>query len=310
PHGPIWDWNDLSAFNQIMQEVGELGKKYKCYSCIIDPCITENDSDVIKYLNESGLVFKKNAEELQTIQARNNYMLFLNGRNEEEIFASFHKKWRYNIRLSERRGVVCKVCGKESLDDFHGLMAETGKRDGFAIRSKEYFESMLDSLGENCRLYMCYSQEGIPLSGAVTSQYAGKTCYIYGASSNENRNLMANHFMQWNMIQWAIQNNCELYDFQGIPFYTDETHPNYGVYRFKKGFNGEVVTYAGEFHKIYKPVINKIVKIFLKLRWFKNDLYRRILLLASKKKEKSVKQAKELNTSSNKNQKATENKDN
>ncbi len=37
-----------------------------------------------------------------------------------------------------------------------------------------------------------------------------------------------------------------IYDFQGIPFYNDETNPNYGVNKFKKGFNGEVVTYEGE----------------------------------------------------------------
>lgn len=280
PHGPVWDWNDSTAFDRFMEEVDQLCKKYKSYSCVIDPCITENDRDVVKYLKQSGFKFKENAGELKTIQARNNYMLFLDGRNEEEIFNSFHKKWRYNIRLSERKGVVCKICGKESLEDFYKLMLETGQRDGFAVRSIEYFEKMLDSLGESCRLYMCYSGD-IPLSGAITTQYAGKTCYIYGASSNEHRNLMANNLMQWTMIKWAIENNCEVYDFQGIPFYTDETHPNYGVYRFKKGFNGMVVTYAGEFKKVYKPFSNNFVTLALKLRWLKNDLHRRWLIATS-----------------------------
>ena len=46
---------------------------------------------------------------------------------------------------------------------------------------------MLNGLGpEHCRLFMCYVDEDgkqIPLSGAVTTQYAGKTCYVYGASA-------------------------------------------------------------------------------------------------------------------------------
>ena len=41
------------------------------------------------------------------------------------------------------------------------------------------------------------------------------------------------------MINWALEGKNYIYDFQGIPFYNDETNPNYGVYKFKKGFNGE-----------------------------------------------------------------------
>ena len=72
---------------------------------------------------------------------------------------------------------------------------------------------------------------------------------------------MPNYLMQWNMICWAIENGCWLYDFQGIPFYKDETHPNYGVYRFKKGFNGDVMTYAGEFEISYKKTAKLAVKL-------------------------------------------------
>ncbi len=54
-------------------------------------------------------------------------MLKINGRTKEEIFSSFHKKWRYNIRVAERKGVECRICGRESLDDFYGLMKETGE---------------------------------------------------------------------------------------------------------------------------------------------------------------------------------------
>ena len=45
----------------------------------------------------------------------------------------------------------------------------------------------------------------------------------------------------------------------GIPFYTDETHPNYGVYKFKKGFNGEVVTWVGEFFSTFMPARKKLI---------------------------------------------------
>lgn len=268
PHGPVCDYKDRGALEKIMEGVEILRRKYRAYETIFDPCITENDTEEIEIFKEMGFSFKADAPELSTIQARNNYVLKINGRTKEEIFDSFHKKWRYNIRVAQRKGVECRICGAEALDDFYTLMEETGKRDGFCIRSREYFNRMLDNLGEHCRLYMCY-YEGHPVSGAVSVQYAGKTCYVYGASTTLYRNVMPNYLMQWNMICWAVESGCRLYDFQGIPFYKDETHPNYGVYRFKKGFNGEVMTYAGEFSLCY----NRAVRLAVRTAGF---LYRRI----------------------------------
>jgi lipid II:glycine glycyltransferase (peptidoglycan interpeptide bridge formation enzyme) len=264
PHGPVCDYTDRETLDDIFNGIEIIRKKYRGYELRIDPCITENDTEEIEVFKSFGFDFNENAPELTTIQARNNYILKINGRNSDEIFESFHKKWRYNIRVASRKGVECKVCGTECLDDFYGLMEETGKRDGFYIRSKEYFRQMLENMGEHCRLYMCYLN-GEPLSGAVTTQYAGKTCYVYGASTAKMRNVMPNYLMQWNMICWAVENKCEIYDFQGIPFYKDENHPNYGVYRFKQGFNGEVLTYAGEFVKKYNNFFDKLIECTGKL---------------------------------------------
>lgn len=261
PHGPVCDLCNENVLNQIMKGIELIRKKYNGYEFISDPFITENDTTETEFLINFGFRHKYNPPELSTIQARNNYIIKLNGRTKEEIFSSFHKKWRYNIRLAERKGVECRICGIEALDDFYPLMIETGKRDGFPIRSKDYFRKMLENLGEHCRLYICY-YEDVPVSGAICVQYAGKTCYVYGASASYYRNVMPNYLMQWNMICWAIESSCEIYDFQGIPFYKDETHPNYGVYRFKSGFNGEIMTYAGEFSICYSLPAKLFVKFF------------------------------------------------
>lgn len=265
PHGPVCDYNDIETMRELLDAIGEIAEKYNAYQLKIDPCITENDKLEIDAFKSLGFTYKENAPELSTIQARNNYMLFFNGRSKDELFAAFHKKWRYNIRVAEKHGVVCKVCGKEALDDFYPLMVETGKRDGFCIRKRSYFEKMMDSLGESCRLYICYLS-GVPLSGAICVRYAGKSCYVYGASTIRLRNVMPNYLMQWNMICDAVDSGCIVHDFQGIPFYTDEKHPNYGVYRFKKGFNGEVVTYAGEFDLCYKRTKKRLSDIAYRIR--------------------------------------------
>ncbi len=284
PHAPVCDWSNRTVMEDLFEGVKVLAKKHKSYEFMWDPCCEEGDREVIELIKSMGFSFIEDAPELSTIQARNNYMLRnIEGKTEDEVMMTFKPDWRNRIRKATRKGVVCKACGKEALDDFYPLMQETGTRDGFAIRPKEYFARMLDALGEeHCRLFVCYVNnddtggKDVAVSGAVTTQYAGKTCYVYGASSNQYRNTMPNYLMQWTMIQWALENNNFIYDFQGIPFYKDETHPNYGVYKFKKGFNGEVVTYAGEFYYCFSLFKKRVVKIFEKIYRGYHEIQRKL----------------------------------
>ena len=69
-----------------------------------------------------------------------------------------------------------------------------------------------------------------------------------------------------------------IYDFQGIPFSNDETNPNYGVYKFKKGFNGEVVNYEGEFFYIFKHFMKKVVDFCEKIVMDRHERKRQKLL--------------------------------
>lgn len=250
PRGPIWDYRDQGALRDLLRGLGELAKKYHAYSCKLDPMVEESESEKIYALRSAGLGFVPWQEDDETIQCRSNYILELQGRSEEELLNSFKSKCRYNIRLAEKKGVVCSVCGKERLGDFQRLMEETRSRDGFQMRRREYFARMLDALGEHCRLYMC-DYQGQPLSGAICVQYGGRACYVYGASSNAHREVMPNYLMQWEMIRWAVESGCDIYDFQGVPHWYEPEHPNYGVYRFKTGFNGRLAVYAGEFSMVY-----------------------------------------------------------
>ncbi|WP_295154269.1 peptidoglycan bridge formation glycyltransferase FemA/FemB family protein [uncultured Ruminococcus sp.] len=264
PHGPVCDWSDKEVMTDLFEGIKVLAKKYKAYQFMWDPPFEEKERDRSKLITDMGFSHIDDAPELTTIQARNNYMLRnIKGKTADEVMQSFKPDWRNRIRKGPKKGVYCEICGTEALDDFYPMMEATGIRDGFSIRGKDYFVKFIEGLGkDHCHLFMCYVDEDgkkIPLSGAVTTQYAGKTCYVYGASANHHRNLYPNYLMQWTMINWALEGNCEIYDFMGIPFYKDETNPNYGVYKFKKGFNGEVVTYAGEYFYTFRPIMKKIV---------------------------------------------------
>lgn len=104
--------------------------------------------------------------------------------------------------------------------------------------------------------------DGKAVCGAIATNYAGKTCYVYGASDNIYRNVMPNYLMQWEMIRWAVETGCTLYDFQGVSGNLDKNSPMYGFIRFKKGFHGQ----AGRNTPVngiitYRPVIGKLVDL-------------------------------------------------
>ena len=177
------------------------------------------------------------------------------GKTEEELLANFHQKWRYNIRLAERKGVTVRICGKEMVPAFSDLMLTTGVRDGFVTRKPEYFAAMLDNLGEHARLYMAFDPNDTPIAGTLAIHYGDKVWYLYGASSNEHRNLMPNYLLQWRMIQWAVETNCRIYDFRGVSGDVSEDNPLYGLFRFKQGFGGDFTEFVGEMDLVLSPVI-------------------------------------------------------
>ncbi len=265
PRGPVCDLNNKELLKELKSGIDLLAKRRHAYQLKWDPEVAADDDSFLKTMKEMGFSLFAGPEGFETIQARFNYHLFFNGRNEEELFKNLTQKTRYNIRLAMKHGVKVMPVGEEYLDEFVRLMQLTGERDGFRVRSKEYFARMLQSLGPHARLYMgFYNNRAV--CGAIAVNYAKKTCYVYGASDNLYRNVMPNYLMQWEMIRWALETGCYLYDFQGVSGNLDENSPMYGLYRFKKGFNGQLDEYAGEFNYTYRPSVAKAVEGALALR--------------------------------------------
>jgi len=275
PRGPVCDYTDRAILEDLKSGVDTLAKKHRAHLYKMDPDIGAGDIAFLKTAADMGFSLFKGGDGFETIQARFNYRLYLDGRDEDALFMNLTQKTRYNIRIAMKKGVTVEVRGKEALGDFMRLMAVTGERDGFSIRSKAYFEKMLHSLGGHIRLYMAY-YEGEAIAGAVTTNYGGKACYIYGASDNAHRNVMATYLIQWEMIRWAVETGCIVYDFQGVSGNLDENDPLYGLYRFKRGFNGTLDELAGEFDFIYMPVRAKLIKLAINLNEKLRALKRRL----------------------------------
>ena len=253
--GPVCDLDDRETFSQLLDGAKVLAKKYKSYVIKIDPDVPSSNTAFSSMLQSFGFRAKEGGKNFEAIQPRYVFRLNVEGKTEEELLANFHQKWRYNIRLAERKGVTVRICGKEMVPAFSDLMLTTGVRDGFVTRKPEYFAAMLDNLGEHARLYMAFDPNDTPIAGTLAIHYGDKVWYLYGASSNEHRNLMPNYLLQWRMIQWAVETNCRIYDFRGVSGDVSEDNPLYGLFRFKQGFGGDFTEFVVEMDLVLSPVI-------------------------------------------------------
>jgi len=253
--GPVCDVHDREVLAALTEGLKKLGKQNKAYVFKMDPDVCSSDTEFISIMKDLGYSLKIPGKNFEGMQPAYVFRLDVKGKTEEELMASFHQKTRYNIRLSYRKGVEVRVCGEEMLDDFSRIMLETGNRDGFVTRPKEYFATMLRTFGENARLYMAF-YEGKPVGGTIAIHYGNKVWYLYGASSNEHRNVMPNYQLQMEMIRWALETGCDIYDFRGVSGDLSPDNPLYGLYLFKKGFMGEFTEFCGEFEIVYKPFVS------------------------------------------------------
>lgn len=259
--GPVCDIHDKEVLADLRKGADELSKKYKAFVLRMEPDIEKTDEEFRKIATELGFKIKDDSKDFKDeIQPRFVFQLDLRGKDKDQIFSEFQSKTRYNVRLAGKKGVEIKEGTKDDLKIFHKIMVETGKRDNFLIRSLSYFEKMYDELAPNhMKLLMSY-HDGEPISGIIPIMYGNKVWYLYGASSNTKRNLMPNYLLQWTMIQEAIDRGADMYDFRGVSGVVDENHPQYGLYRFKKGFNARFVEFIGEVYIPYKPLKYKLYK--------------------------------------------------
>jgi peptidoglycan pentaglycine glycine transferase (the first glycine) len=193
------------------------------------------------------------------------------GGSEDEILARMKPKTRYNIRLAARHGVT--TAASENLDPFARLMGTTGQRDAFPVHNRAYYQKAyaeFSSRGAVALLMASY--EGEFLAGLMAFAQGKHAWYLYGASSDLHREVMAPYLLQWEAIRWARGRGCTEYDLWGIPDADEEilekNFPTrqdglWGVYRFKRGFGGRIWRSVGAWDRVYQPVLYQAYRVLI-----------------------------------------------
>lgn len=248
PKGPVVDWNDRQAGESALAGVEAIARSRRAIFVKIDPDVAP-DSAAGQWLTTTlrSRGWRPSAEQ---IQFRNTALIDL-AQDEEALLAAMKPKWRYNIRLAERRGVQVRVGGVDDLPAFYALYVETGGRDGFIVRPFEYYAATWQRFMQPADAQAPWAEllladvAGDMVAGLMLFGFGGTAWYLYGASSERQRATMPNHLLQWTAMQRARAHGCEVYDLWGAPDTLTESDGMWGVWRFKEGFGARFTAHIG-----------------------------------------------------------------
>ncbi|HEY8739421.1 MAG TPA: peptidoglycan bridge formation glycyltransferase FemA/FemB family protein [Candidatus Dormibacteraeota bacterium] len=167
-------------------------------------------------------------------------------RPDEELMASFKSKTRYNVRLAERKGVV--VSQSDDIGAFARLAVETSSRHRIQLAPERYYRELhaLMSGDGMSRLYLA-QHEGADLAAIMIVRFAGRATYLFGASTRNGRETMPAYLLHWQAMRDMRDAGDREYDLWGVPPDDRPNHPWAGLWQFKSGWQGRLVTYAGAF---------------------------------------------------------------
>lgn len=230
---------------------------------LFEPLGETGEHSAIAALTKAG--FRKAFEETQP---EHRQWVDITG-DEATILANMKEKGRYNIRLSQRKGVTTRVSTDISgIEVFYRLLQETAKRNRFVIRSYDYFADLAKTLfSHNLGELVIASYQEQPLVALLITYYDGLASYLYGASASQYRGLMAPYAAHFATIVQAKKRDCHTYDMlQVAPPEAKVDHYYANLTRFKEQFGGRRVDLVGGWDYVYQPTWYQLFKVVEQVR--------------------------------------------
>jgi len=281
PKGPLLrDWGDQKLRECIFDELTVLARKKRAIFIKIDPDVPlgcgipgtiDEDQNPVGRAVLDDLTARGFHYSDEQIQFRNTVLIDLTP-TEDELLARMKQKTRYNIRLATRKGVTVRAGKQVDLGMLYQMYAETSLRDGFSIRSEQYYHNIWKTFiaqdEPTCRPLIA-EVDGEPVAAVMIFSFAGRAYYLHGMSRAIHRDKMPNYLLQWEAMKAAKASGCTSYDLWGAPEVYDETDSLWGVFRFKRGLGGQVLRTIGAydlpirptFYNLYTTVLPRLLDL-------------------------------------------------
>ncbi len=249
PRGPVIETEN--EFRNLKKEIDVVAIQERLIFCRMDP------EKRFPALSEFSLV------ESFSPQPETTLILDLT-KSESTLLKEMKRKGRYNIALSEKKGVeIQRGKGPEQRKSFtsifYRLLKKTAVRDAFSTHDEKYYQNLVENVPE-AEIFVAFLND-LPLAAGIFCFLTNRAIYLYGASDHAQREVMAPYLLQWEAIAEAKKRGCSSYDFLGIaPEHALKSHPWAGITEFKKKFGGIVMEYPKPLDLVYRPRWYKVYR--------------------------------------------------
>ena len=258
--------NDITK--EMLEKLLEIGKNENCIFIQIEPSVEKKIDKKYKFKN-----LHVSAKPLLT-----KYNLILDiSKSEEELLKNMGQKTRYNIRLAQKKGVkVIEDNSDNAFKTYLKLTTETTKRQKFYAHSLNYHKLMWETLkneNPNSKKLTAHLFKAVynkkTLATWILFVLEDTLYYPYGASSSENREVMASNLLMWEAIRYGKKLGLKKFDMWGaLGENPDTSDPWYGFHKFKIGYGPKHVEYIGSYDFVINNSLYFIYKLLNKIRWF------------------------------------------
>lgn len=247
--------------NEELDELVKIGKENKCFAIRLEPNVLVGD-------------WQPNYPKLK--KAPRNYYIPYNylidlTKTEAELLAAMEGKTRYNIKVAQKHGVIIEEhTDYQTLDDFIALQKETAARQKFYLHPDSYYRTVFKVFAptQNVKLLVAKAPSGQILSIWFLMIFKKTITYLYGASSQAHKEMMANNLMAWQAIKLSKQLGLNEFDFGGtLGEDADPNDPRFGFHKFKRGFGGQHVSCVGTYDLVINQVFYTLFTTVDTLRW-------------------------------------------
>ena len=201
----------------------------------ISPGAVVEDGEAVAPLRARGFVPLPDLWSLWNTP-RNVMRLDLDG-SEREMLGRMARKRRQHVSTGARKGVTIELAANlATLRTFHELHAAHGRRQGYAVPPWPALEALHREFGADDGLAIVSGRVNGELAGMLVGLRFGPVAHtLYAANTPAAHHAPVGDLLHWELIRWARAGGCRVLDLGSsctdLP--PTETHPNYGIYRFK-----------------------------------------------------------------------------
>ena len=135
---------------------------------------------------------------------------------------------------------------QEKIDKLNSL-SDAKYNDGAKKNLNNEIDSIDKRIKESQEIMEKTGKDIITLSGSMFMLIQPEIIYLSSGNYEEYLKYNSQYLIQWELIKYGIKNGFKKHNFYGIPANINEHPKDYGIYEFKRGFNGYVEELIGEY---------------------------------------------------------------